>query len=84
MKRLTVKRLTPILCLTLAVLLGSAGVSWYKDTVTDRKMLAVLLGSAKVSWSADYNMGLTAVLRGDFITALREWESPAEQRNAGA
>jgi TPR repeat protein len=84
MKRLTVKHLTAILCLTLAVLLGSAGVSWYKDTVTDRKMLTVLLGSAKVSWSADYDMGLTAALRGDFVTALREWESLAEQGNSSA
>ena len=83
------RRLLPIhgpflLLLTLAVLLGSAGVTWYKNTLTDRKMLTVLLGNAGVSWSADYQKGLDAANRGDFATALREWKPLAEQRNAFA
>ena len=83
------RRLLPIhgpflLLLTLAVLLGSAGVTWYKNTLTDRKMLTVLLGNAGVSWSADYQKGLDAANRGDFATALREWKPLAEQRNAVA
>ena len=78
------KKLLPILLLTLVVILGSAGVSWYKDTLADRKILAVLVGSAVVSWSADYNMGLAAAQRGDFATALREWTSLAEQGNSSA
>ena len=46
------KKILPRLCLTLAVLLGSAGVSW----------------------SADYQKGLTAYVKGDYETALREWK----------
>ena len=56
------RRLPAILCLTLAVLLGSAGVGW----------------------SADFQKGLDAVKRGDYATALREWEPLAEQGNASA
>ena len=83
------RRLLPIhgpflLLLTLAVLLGSAGVTWYKNTLTDRKMLTVLLGNAGVSLSADYQKGLDAANRGDFATALLEWKPLAEQRNAVA
>ena len=83
------RRLLPIhgpflLLLTHAVLLGSAGVTWYKNTLTDRKMLTVLLGNAGVSWSANYQKGLDAANRGDFETALREWKPLAEQRNAVA
>ena len=78
------RQLPFLLLLTLAVLLGSAGVTWYKNTLTDRKMLTVLLGNAGVSWSADYQKGLDAANRGDFATALREWKPLAEQRNAVA
>ena len=45
------RRLPAILCLTLAVLLGSAGVGW----------------------SADFQKGLDAVKRGDYATALRDF-----------
>ena len=83
--RVNLRRQLPfLLLLTLAVLLGSAGVTWYKNTLTDRKMLTVLLGNAGVSLSADYQKGLDAANRGDFATALREWKPLAEQKNAVA
>jgi uncharacterized protein len=56
------RRLLPILLLTVAVLLGSAGVSW----------------------SADYQKGVAAAQRGDYVTALRIWRLLAEQGDAGA
>ena len=46
--------------------------------------LAVLLGSAGEGWSADYQKGLDAYGRGDYRTALREWEPLAKQGNARA
>ena len=83
--RVNLRRQLPfLLLLTLAVLLGSAGVTWYKNALTDRKRLTVLLGNAGVSLSADYQKGLDAANRGDFATALREWKPLAEQRNAVA
>ena len=78
------RQLPFLLLLALAVLLGSAGVTWYKNALTDRKRLTVLLGNAGVSLSADYQKGLDAANRGDFATALREWKPLAEQRNAVA
>ena len=45
---------------------------------------AVLLGTAGVSWGADYQKGVTAYQRGDYITALRVWKSLAEQGNVQA
>ena len=78
------RQLPFLLLLTLAVLLGSAGVTWYKNALTDRKGLTVLLGNAGVSLNADYQKGLDAANRGDFATALREWKPLAEQRNAFA
>ena len=41
--------------------------------------LAVLLGSARMGWGADFQKGLDAVQRGDYTTALREWNPLAEQ-----
>ena len=83
--RVNLRRQVPfLLLLALAVLLGSAGVTWYKNALTDRKRLTVLLGNAGVSLSADYQKGLDAANRGDFATALREWKPLAEQRNAVA
>ena len=83
--RVNLRRQLPfLLLLALAVLLGSAGVTWYKNTLTDRNSLTVLLGNAGVSLSADYQKGLDAANRGDFATALREWKPLAEQRNAVA
>jgi len=83
--RLNWRRQSPfLLLLALAVLLGSAGVTWYKNALTDGKSLTVLLGNAGVSLGADYQKGLDAANRGDFATALREWKPLAEQRNAVA
>ena len=53
------RNLTAILCLTLAVLLGSAGMSWGADL--------------------QKGLGLDAYERGDYATALREWQPLAEQ-----
>jgi len=83
--RVNLRRQLPfLLLLALAVLLGSAGVTWYKNALTDGKSLTVLLGNAGVSLGADYQKGLDAANRGDFATALREWKPLAEQRNAVA
>ena len=46
--------------------------------------LAVLLGSAGMSVSQDFQKGLDAARKGEFATALREWEPLAEQGNARA
>ena len=35
--------------------------------------------TSNVVWSADFKKGLEAAQRGDFVTALREWEPLAEQ-----
>ena len=56
------RKLTATLCLTLAVLLGSVGVSV----------------------SADLQKGITAAQRGDYATAIQEWEPLAKQGDAGA
>ena len=78
------RQLPFILLLILFVLLGGAGVTWYKNMLTERKVFTVLFGGAGVSLSADYQKGLNAATRGDFETALREWKPLAEQRNAVA
>ena len=83
--RVNWRRQSPfLLLLALAVLLGSSGVTWYKNALTDGKSLTVLLGNAGVSLGADYQKGLDAANRGDFATALREWKPLAELRNAVA
>ena len=56
------RKLTATLCLTLTILIESAGMSS----------------------SADFQKGLTAYKSGDFATALREWQSLAEQGNVNA
>ena len=84
MRKILRRQLPFLLLLALAVLLGSAGVTWYKNALTDGKSLTVLLGNAGVSLGADYQKGLDAANRGDFTTALREWKPLAEQRNAVA
>ena len=40
--------------------------------------------TSNVVWSADFNKGLEAAQRGDFLTALREWEPLAEQGDSFA
>ena len=45
-------------------------------------LLTLLVGNP--AFSADYQKGLDAYDRGDYATALREWEPLAEQGNASA
>ena len=45
-------------------------------------MIAVLLGSVGMSASADFQKGLSAIDKGDYATALREWRPLAEKGNA--
>tara|TARA_R110000787_G_scaffold189912_2_gene301484 strand:- start:1546 stop:2139 length:594 start_codon:yes stop_codon:yes gene_type:complete len=40
--------------------------------------------TSSVGWSADFQKGLAAAERGDFVTALREWTPLAEQGNTHA
>ena len=55
-----------------------------------KRLLPVLMGFALLllfsteGWSADFQKGLAAAQRGDFVTALREWKPLAEQGNARA
>ena len=46
--------------------------------------MTMLLGSSGVCWSADFQKGLDAALKGDFVTALKEWRPLAEQGDADA
>jgi hypothetical protein len=62
------RKLTVILCLTLAVLLGSAGCKTITDT----------------SSSGGYQKGRDAHKREDFATALRDWKLATEQGNKEA
>ena len=40
--------------------------------------------TSSIVWSADLQKGFAAALKGDFVTALREWTPIAEQGDAGA
>ena len=46
--------------------------------------MTVLLGSSGVCWSADFQKGLDASERGDYVTALKEWRPLAERGDANA
>ena len=46
--------------------------------------LALSLVSSGAAWSTDYEKGLDALLKGDYETALQEWEPLAEQEDAKA
>ena len=65
------RRLTATLCLTLALLLGSVGVSASEVIIEDNAI-------------ASFRRGLTAYDEGDYATALREWRSLAQQSDADA
>ena len=52
--------------------------------VTIYLIIVVLFGSAGLSESADFQKGLAASDRGDYATALREWNQLAEQERASA
>ena len=49
-----------------------------------RLILALLLAGVGLSANADFNEGLAAYARGDYATALRAWQTFAEQGNAKA
>ena len=49
-----------------------------------RLILAVLLGGAGLNANADFDEGVAAYEKGDYATALREWQPLAEQRHAAA
>ena len=53
-----------------------------KTLITFFTILFCLISS--VGWSADFQKGLAAAERGDFVTALREWTPLAEQGDASA
>jgi len=76
------RRLLPVL-LTLAVLLGSAGGVWNADFQRDLVFSSTEF-SATEGWSANFQRGLDAADRGDFLTALREWTPIAEQGHTNA
>jgi TPR repeat protein len=46
--------------------------------------LTVFLVGPGVCWAADFQKGFDAAMRGDFVTALKEWRPLAEQGNAVA
>ncbi len=47
-------------------------------------VISLLLFASAPSWSADFGIGLTAVIRGDYATALNELRPLAEQGHARA
>ena len=61
------KKLTATICLTLAILFGSGGMSASADLLKDLTA---------------YKKGLIAYQSGDFASALREWKPLAEQGDA--
>ena len=63
------RKLTATICLTLAILLGSAGLG------------AVVIEDNEI---ASFRRGLSAYEKGDYATALREWTPLAEQGDANA
>ena len=80
------KNLTRTICLTLAVLLGSAGTSWGGDL--NKALAAAQSGDFKPALrvllrleqrAADFDKGLAAYDSGDYKTAVREWSPLAEQ-----
>jgi TPR repeat protein len=73
------RNLTATLCLTLAVLLGSAGMSWGAETVK-----GYCLAGTKHSHSPVSGQCSAAYESGNYTTALREWKPLAEQGDADA
>ena len=47
-------------------------------------ILSLLLFSATSAWSADFDKGVDAYTKGDYVTALREWEPLAKRGDADA
>ncbi len=65
------KNLTVTICLTIAVILGSMRMSANIVVVGDNE-------------SVNFQKGLTAAEKGNFATAIREWEPLAKKGNAVA
>lgn len=55
-----------------------------KCAALPRLILALLLAGAGLSANADFDEGVAAYEKGDYATALREWQPLAEQGNAFA
>ena len=73
------RNLTATLCLTIAVLLGSVGVSWSAEPIK----------GFCLSWTKHSHLTIagkcsSAYEKGDYATALREWKPLAKQGNADA
>ena len=73
------RNLTATLCLTIAVLLGSVGVSWSAEPIK----------GFCLSWTKHSHLTIagkcsSAYEKGDYATALREWKPLAEQGHAPA
>jgi len=73
------KNLTATLCLTIAVLLGSAGMSWSAEPVK-----GYCLTGTKHSHYPIFGKCSASYEKGDYATALPEWTPLAKQGNAGA
>jgi TPR repeat protein len=74
------RNLTATICLTIAVLLGSAACTQKIVRSSD----AVIFGCAGVCKSANFQKGWTAYESGYYSTALREWTPLAKQGDAAA
>ena len=75
----SMKKLTATLCLTIAVLLGSEGVSWGAKPLKNYCRLFTKDLYLKIAGKCS-----SAYERGDYATALREWKPLAKQGNASA
>ena len=75
----SMKKLTATLCLTIAVLLGSEGVSWGAKPLKNYCRLFKKDSYLKIAGKCS-----SAYERGDYATALREWKPLAKQGNASA
>ena len=75
----SMKKLTATLCLTIAVLLGSEGVSWGTKPLKNYCRLFTKDLYLKIAGKCS-----SAYERGDYATALREWKPLAKQGNASA
>jgi uncharacterized protein len=73
------RNLTVTICLSIAVFLGSAGVSWSAEPVEGYCLTGTTLSHSPIAGKCS-----DAYESGDYATALREWIPLAEQGNADA
>jgi uncharacterized protein len=78
------KRLTATLCLTIAVLLGSAGVSFALPPSASEPVEGLCLAGKKHSHVPIFGKCWSSYESGNYATALREWTPLAEQGDASA